>query len=655
MKHDKDNYSNPQPSYEALCSRLKHLEAIINGIVTGEVDAIVIDQDISLIRLEKYVKHTQNQLRESRENLKSLFDALTDYIFVINNQGLIVYCNPAIEQLGYGQTDLNNHPYTNLFSKDNSTPLDLKMEHTIHYLTNDYRKLVTKNGETIILETRIAKGKWDGEDVIFAISRDITHRFNYEREIEHTRQLAEYANQAKSEFIANLSHELRTPLNGIMGYSQILTRQTALSDHQKQMVDIIYRNSNYLLKLMNDILDLSKIESGVFELTQAPFRLDDFIKDISGFAKLRAQQEGLEFSLHAENLEPEWIIGNEKYLKQILLNLINNAAKFTSEGFFALHVSITNDRLCFCVEDTGIGISSDQLNKIFIKFHRINSPNSCKEGAGLGLSICRKLVRMMKGELFVQSEINSGSKFWFDIPLIKPTNGYAEKHQRIIKGIQVQQTIVIVDDEYEHLQLLQSFFSSLGFKIFPTMNGKEALELARTHKPLFMIVDILLPVSDGIQIIKQIKSIPDFQFINIIAISAHVNEETKNTILNAGAHAFISKPIDFNNLLKSMDQLSNIDWIYDYHPTNHTNYRKKKNSLPPMPVLINLEKIAANGDIVGIQNYIKNIQDRYPEQEHFFNQLQKLALDMKINQVESLIQTSKESIASTEDIGEVYV
>ncbi|NET56070.1 MAG: response regulator [Symploca sp. SIO2E6] len=400
-------------------------------------------------------------------------------------------------------------------------------------------------------------------------------------------QAAEAANYAKSQFLTNMSHELRTPLNGILGYTQILQSSSELTPEQQQGIDTIHTCGNHLLTLINDILDLSKIEAQKMELDPHDFHFLDFLWAVTQMCQIRAQQKGIAFIYQPNHQLPTAVHADEKRLRQILINLLGNAIKFTNTGSVTFKVSvighwslvigqeqttnnkrqITNNQIRFEVEDTGVGIAIEELEKIFEPFEQVGENNYKSEGTGLGLAITKQIVYLMGSRLQVKSTLGVGSTFWFDIELPQasvPIELASVQSLKKIIGYQGdKQKILVVDDHWENRAVLVNLLEPIGFEIREASHGKEGLEQAQEFAPDLILIDLVMPTMDGFELTLYLRQLPEFQQTILIACSASVSEFYQLKSREVGCNDFLPKPIQAADLFVKIQDYLGLTWVYD--------------------------------------------------------------------------------------------
>ena len=398
---------------------------------------------------------------------------------------------------------------------------------------------------------------------------------------------AQNANRAKSRFLANMSHELRTPLNAILGFTQLMTRDTSIGEEQQEILKIINRSGEHLLKLINDILEMSKIEVGQITLNETQFDLHAMLKSIEEMLRLKANAKNIILSFNIGSSVPQIISTDEGKLRQIIINLLGNALKFTQAGSVVLNVRrvkapsavgemdfLFSDtyNLYFAVEDTGPGIDPEEIQQLFTPFEQTQVGRVSNEGTGLGLSICHKFVELMGGELKVESEVDRGSVFYFQLALREQeTNKVAIAKQeggKVIALADNQPTyrILAVDDVPPSRLLLNKLLTSIGFEVKEAGDGEAAIALWQEWQPDLILMDMRMPIMDGYEATRAIKEQIDRdrgENTIIIALTASAFEEERVEILSAGCDDFMRKPFQEGELLTKIGQYLNVEYIYE--------------------------------------------------------------------------------------------
>ncbi|MBL1198810.1 MAG: response regulator [Nostoc sp. GBBB01] len=452
-----------------------------------------------------------------------------------------------------------------------------------------------------------------------ALSTEIVERKRIEKELRKAEEVAQNSSQAKSEFLANMSHELRTPLNGILGYTQILQRTESLTEKGRKGLGVIYQCGSHLLTLINDVLDLSKIEARKLELHPVDFYLPAFIDSVTEICRIRAEQKVIAFEVQLDPDLPTGIHGDEKRLRQVLINLLSNAIKFTEQGSVTFKVQVTgresdngktNYKICFQVIDTGTGIKPEQAEKIFQPFEQVGNQKRQSEGTGLGLAISQKIVLLMGGQIRVQSTLGKGSTFWFEAKFPE-SKDWAKVSRMIDQGTIIgylgqRRTILIADDKWENRSVILNLLEPVGFTVIEASQGEEAWEKVLAHKPDLIITDLVMPILDGFGFINRLRQWEQFQKIPIIASSASVFAIDQHKSIDVGADAFLPKPVEAEVLLEMLRKIFQLQWIFDEKVNasknnNSTDFEESGDTIiPNKDVLLKLFELVQDGDVQNI-------------------------------------------------------
>jgi PAS domain S-box-containing protein len=584
-------------------------------------------------------KRIEQALRSSEQFLDSIVENLPSMIFVKSAHAFhYVRINKVGEELlGFTRAELVGKSDYDLFPKEeadffrtkdrealcNNELLDIP-EETVHTRNMDTRILHTK--KLAILDNA------GNAQYLLGISEDITQRKHLEdllrqrnAELLVAKEKAEVANQAKSTFLTNMSHELRTPLNAILGYAQILSKGTQLSERQRSGLDTIRQSGEHLLNLITDLLDLSRIEAGKFELDTQAVNLPAFLHVIADIIRVKAEQKGLVFQLYLVANLPATVRVDGKRLRQVLLNLLGNAIKFTDRGEVSLTVrelqhNETETTLQFEVQDFGMGIPADQLETIFKPFEQAGDVQRRYGGSGLGLSISRQLVKLMGSDIRVYSQPGIGSHFWFDLTLPLEAEMVMQPAPRKITGYRGQRrTLLLVDDMEQSRTMLVDLLHSLGITVLQTRDAQATLMHVHAGCPDL----IIMTLADGIEATRQLRTLAQCRDMPIIAISASNNDEIQAAYITAGATTFMAEPINPERLLQQIGELLNLSWIYVL--TDEQVAVESPLATPPHAELKALHGLAMSGNMRDIVHWAEHIESLDEKYRPFADKLRRLS------------------------------
>ncbi len=487
-----------------------------------------------------------------------------------------------------------------------------------------------------------------------ALQQEVRDRRQAQQELLKSKEAAETANRAKSDFLANMSHELRTPLNGILGYAQVLSHATQWGTQEQQGVEIIYQCGNHLLTLINDVLDLAKIEAQKLKLQPEPVYLATLVDEVTNICRIQAEEKGITFTVKLDPTLPQLIYIDEKRLRQVLFNLLGNGVKFTPQGTVSLRVdrlpakttASDSQRLRFAVCDTGVGIEAAQLAVIFRPFEQVGNADLQTEGTGLGLTISQRIVALMGGQLQVRSQVGQGSIFWFEVT-VPVSNASADvchsRRSQVIQGYRgPQQSVLVVDDQPDNRAVWVNLLEPLGFTVAEAANGEDALTQMRACPPEVIIVDLIMPGMDGYELLKQIRAAATLKWTIAIAASASVFERNQQQAIAAGADAFLAKPVQRQQLLDVLQQYLALDWIYGETQSPPFAAKSDPSSndsiAPPQTALEKMLSCVHDGDIQGVVQIAEQLLISEPAVAPFAQQVLQLARGFELAPLQTLIE-----------------
>jgi PAS domain S-box-containing protein len=455
------------------------------------------------------------------------------------------------------------------------------------------------------------------------------------------RDAAEAASRAKSSFLANMSHELRTPLNAILGYAQVLARDADLGPSHRRAIGVIEGSGEHLLSLINEILDLAKIEAGTIEVQRAPFDLAALLSGIADIMRARADDQGLGFACELPAVVPAAVQADEKRLRQVLVNLLDNAIKYTARGRVALSVARHHGRYRFTVEDTGIGISAEELPRIFETFHQVRSAQEFTEGTGLGLAISKTLVALMGGALEVSSAPGVGSRFWFelDLPEVAAAGDAPRPEGEIVRVRGDRRRVLVVDDKADNRQLLRDLLAPAGFEVEEAADGETCLARVAAAPPDAVLLDLRMPGMSGFEAARRLRAMDGGRRLVIIAVSASVFGHHREECIAAGADDFLPKPLRLERLLDLLCRLLSLEPVREEQGQGRAAQPAREPArsaaivFPPADVLAPLLEQARRGNIKHVLEHAGRIEADDARYRLFAGELRALAEGFQVKKL----------------------
>ncbi len=456
-----------------------------------------------------------------------------------------------------------------------------------------------------------------------------------EAALRMARDDAERANRAKSQFLANMSHELRTPLNGILGYAQVLSRDSEITPRNRDRVAIVESSGKHLLKLINEVLDLSKIEAGRMEVKLSAVSMDGLIRTAKGVFQHRIDEKGLEFSVTLGPSLPRSVFLDEQKVGQVLFNLLGNAVKFTERGRIELSVEIgrSSDNIRFSVSDTGPGITAEAQELIFEPFKQLENESTAEEGTGLGLAISSKLVSAMGGELGLESVLGEGSTFWFELPLERAEQFVDEIEATSAvrrRCVEIGRRILVVDDVAVNRGVVKEILEPLGFVVEQAAGGEEALQMIVNRQPDLVLLDMRMEPLDGAETVRRLRKMKEGEGLPVLAFSASAIGFTVENAREIGCDDFISKPFEWDEMLDRIGGLLNLTWeTEELEPvsSSEAGARFSEEDLEA------LKSLAHRGEPAGLKAKLEEIGKREPELDGIVRDLHLLVSRFRIQEL----------------------
>ena len=529
-------------------------------------------------------KRTEAALQASEEKFRQIVSSIPYAVSMLDMNLRFTYMSAGVQRiLGYAPEEAIALSLDQIFTPESLAIVGKSFQERLeanargsdpNYVLILELEQYHKNGSTVFLENtmtflRDANGVPVG---ILCVSADITERKRAEAALQASKDAADAANRSKSIFLANMSHEIRTPMNAILGFAQLMQRDPKLSEQSREHLDIINRSGEHLLALINDILEMSKIEAGRATFVPSTFDLHSLLSDLEMMFRVRTDAKKLRFLSEKVGDVPRWVITDEGKLRQVLINILGNAVKFTDEGGIALRLRAETGKgdtvdLQFEVEDTGPGMAEEEIGRLFQAFEQTKTGIK-SGGTGLGLALSQGFVKIMGGSISVASTIGKGTTLRFEIPVREGKEEQAppKEAKRHVLGLRPGQSeirVLVADDRETNRQLLSQLLVAVGFPIREVVNGAEAVRMVHEWKPQVVLMDMTMPVMDGYEATRTIKASPDIKNTAIIAVTASAFEEDKQRVLAAGAEGYLSKPFKEAELFETIGRLTGADYLYE--------------------------------------------------------------------------------------------
>jgi PAS domain S-box-containing protein len=590
-------------------------------------------------------------LARAEARYRSIFENAVEGLYVSSPEGKFLSANPALARmLGYDCApdllrdinDIQRQFYASATRRDEF----IALVHDADEVTNFESEVFRRDGSRLWISesVRVVRHAAGGVDHFEGVATDITQKREAARALQAAKEAADAASRAKSYFLASVSHELRTPLNGILGYTQILRRDGALTDRQRDGIRVIHESADHLLALINDVLDLSKIEAGRIELHPADFDLPDFAAGVERVFIPRAKEKNLLFESAVATDLPRFVRGDEQRLRQIVFNLVANAVKFTAAGGVVFSVQRADgDAVRFSVSDTGPGIAADDVKKLFEPFSQVgHQTGAAATGTGLGLAISRSLVERLGGKLRVESQPGWGSRFWFDVPLpgasrltLPPAT--AALPRRVLGYEGPRRRVLVVDDNATNRAVMIDMLAPLGFELAEAVAGAEALTQTAGFKPDLVLMDLRLPGGlDGLEATRRLRQTELGRAAKIVAVSASAYDLDRSECFAAGCDAFLAKPFREEELWSAVEQALGLVWRTAGAEETRTPFPLVVHA-PPAADAEALYELAAKGDVVGIRARAAALAARDPRLAPFAQSVLDLAARFKMKAIRQFV------------------
>ena len=596
-------------------------------------------------------RETGEALRRAEKQYRGIFENAVEGLYVSSLEGRFIRANPALARiLGYASAaaliSAVNDVSRQMYADANRRAQFLQLIRDSDEVTDFDSEIIRPDGTRawVTESVRVVRNAAGVIQHFEGVLADITGKREVARTLQHAKEVADAANRAKSQFLASMSHELRTPLNGILGYTQILERDQTLSAKQRDGVDVIHQSAEHLLALINDVLDLAKIEAGKLALHAVEFNLPEFAHTAVEFFAPRARDKNLRLESSIAPDLPRVVLGDSQRLRQVLFNLLGNAMKFTEQGAVIFTVERSGDLFLFSVSDTGPGISAEDQTRLFEPFSQVGDHSQHTSGTGLGLNVSRNIVNQMGGTLRVESRPGWGARFWFEIALPEVLGDVLASRspavtRRVIGYEGPRLRVLVADDHAPNRTVLIDLLQPLGFDLLAAHDGQQAVEVALRHRPDVVLMDLRMPRVDGMAAAQAILSHYHEKPPCIIAVSASTLEGPQQAALAAGCTAFLSKPFLEEDLFTLLERHLGLTWRTSTRSTNGE-------SRDPFPILRDapapavaeeIFELATKGDVMGVRAYAQDLAHRVPEQADFAEHIIELATGFRMKAIRNYV------------------
>jgi PAS domain S-box-containing protein len=510
---------------------------------------------------EAALQKSRTQLEAALQANQLIMDNSQDVICTIDEAGRFLSVNAACEHLwGYRAEELIGREYIELVHPDDRV-ISKQVEEHLHEagkVTDFVNRYIRKDGTVVDVLWSVT---WSPKDrILFCVAHDVTDRARIEKALRDAKEEADRANHAKSDFLSRMSHELRTPLNSILGFGQLLDRQSP-TETQRARIRYILSAGRHLLNLINEVLDISRIEAGTLQLSVEPVSVGEAISEALDLMRPLAAERSIALEANCPGGTAAYVLADRQRLKQVLINLLSNAVKYTGmEGNVTVAVlESAGGATRISVQDTGSGIPVEKLARLFTPFDRLGAEQSAVEGTGLGLALCQRLVNAMQGSIGVNSTLGNGSTFWVELPMAKsPLESLAASRAETAPGAVIEQEarrILYIEDNFSNVTLVDQMLAERpAFELMTAMQGRVGLELARQHSPDLILLDLHLPDMPGWQVLAQLKSNHLTRDIPVVVVSADATAPQIKRLLSAGARAYLTKPLDIPEFFRVIDE-----------------------------------------------------------------------------------------------------